>query len=406
MAEILELDLGDRGGMHRFRSAAEVRKFVDEEFEIWRWMAEGPDRFGLWQHLSDRLVSLRDNLTNNIGQGERLTHQAHHFLQVFGEDATSVLHSEGTLGRRVLDIHEAEGRDAALAAYAFALKRIAVGNVNTLTEHRGVQLLVMPSLIRPEATQRRLAQERANLRQRVDRLIQSLEDEGASRRKLNDEETQRARMIAFAWAKRRFRQWGTRFSAGSEEARAIVEAFSARHIEIEDEFTALKSAFLETMRLKAPATYWSNKATKHKDAEFCAMIRLLLFFPAAALGLGWVFWRVGTEILRAPPGGNTAAVYVVTSAGLATVAGVTFWIGRLLTKLYLSEHHLRIDAEEREIMTTTYLALTKESAAAESDRAIILSALFRNTPDGIVKDDGSMDVSLATLLSKVGLPGR
>jgi Family of unknown function (DUF6161) len=83
---------------------------------------------------------------------------------------------------------------------------------------------------------------------------------------------------------------------------------------------------------------------------------------------------------------------------LSTVA---FWIGRLLTKLYLSEHHLRNDAEERATMTTTYLALTSEGAAADADRHIVLSAIFRATPDGIVKDDGPSDASVQGLLSKL-----
>jgi len=77
-----------------------------------------------------------------------------------------------------------------------------------------------------------------------------------------------------------------------------------------------------------------------------------------------------------------------------------FWAGRLLTKLYLSQHHLRQDADERATMTTTYLALTAEQAASDGDRTIILNALFRNTPDGIVKEDGGLDPSIAAALGK------
>ena len=92
----------------------------------------------------------------------------------------------------------------------------------------------------------------------------------------------------------------------------------------------------------------------------------------------------------------------MVSAGLASVAGMVFWVGRLLTRLYLSEHHLRHDAEERAVMTTTYLALTHERAAEETDRQIVLAALFRSTPDGIVKDDGHGDLSIPGLLARLG----
>ena len=55
-------------------------------------------------------------------------------------------------------------------------------------------------------------------------------------------------------------------------------------------------------------------------------------------------------------------------------------------------------------MATTYLALTRDQAADEKDRHIILSALFRNSSDGIVRDDGGSDGSLASALARLGMP--
>jgi hypothetical protein len=51
-------------------------------------------------------------------------------------------------------------------------------------------------------------------------------------------------------------------------------------------------------------------------------------------------------------------------------------------------------------MTETYLALTKEAAASDADRDIILAAIFRNTPDGIVRDDGPGDVMPQAMMAK------
>ena len=51
-------------------------------------------------------------------------------------------------------------------------------------------------------------------------------------------------------------------------------------------------------------------------------------------------------------------------------------------------------------MTTTYLALTKGSAATDdTHRQIILTALLHNSSDGIVKDDSGFDPSLAAILA-------
>jgi hypothetical protein len=67
----------------------------------------------------------------------------------------------------------------------------------------------------------------------------------------------------------------------------------------------------------------------------------------------------------------------------------------------MSEHHLAIDSEERAVMAKTYLALTKDKAADEKDRSIILTSLFRPTADGIVKDDAAPELSPGALISKV-----
>jgi hypothetical protein len=50
-------------------------------------------------------------------------------------------------------------------------------------------------------------------------------------------------------------------------------------------------------------------------------------------------------------------------------------------------------------MAETYLALTKEGAATEQDRAIVLASLFKPVVDGIVKDDGLPAITPAALLS-------
>lgn len=111
----------------------------------------------------------------------------------------------------------------------------------------------------------------------------------------------------------------------------------------------------------------------------------------------WSWLALGDTTQNKAP----VALYVVISGGLLLLSTIAFWVGRLLTKLYLSEHHLRNDAEERAVMTTTYLALINEAAASDTDRQIILNALFRATPDGIVKDEGPTDASVQGLLTKL-----
>ena len=75
------------------------------------------------------------------------------------------------------------------------------------------------------------------------------------------------------------------------------------------------------------------------------------------------------------------------------------WGMRVLVRMFMTEHHLSIDAQSRASMANTYLALIKEGSATEGERAIVLASLFRPVVDGIVKDDALPLISPATILS-------
>ena len=81
------------------------------------------------------------------------------------------------------------------------------------------------------------------------------------------------------------------------------------------------------------------------------------------------------------------------------IVSVFFWAGRVMVRIYLSEHHLAIDAQQRATMAETYLALVHEEAANEKDRSIVLAALFRATNDGIIKDDSAPTFSILGIIS-------
>jgi hypothetical protein len=151
--------------------------------------------------------------------------------------------------------------------------------------------------------------------------------------------------------------------------------------------------------------YWTAKAADHRMRERWSVVLVIVYFLAAIVGLSIAFASAGEFLLdqsavaaaaRRP---EPSALYLLVTAGLAALSTLVFWIGRLVTKLYLSEHHLRNDANERAVMTTTYLALTRNEKAEPADRQIILNALFRNSPDGIVKEDG-VDLSIQALIAR------
>lgn len=403
MSEVLTFDLGELGGEHRFRSPEQLLGWIEQELERWGWLSEDEaDGFNLWHHVSRRLNHFRNQVTEALNQGRPFGSLGQIAAEFYVADqGARILHSEGDHGRRVRDIYAAEGPRAGRAAYAIAAKRVTLAAMGDPAQIAGALLLAAPSLIASDALSRQLTQERRNLRDRADRLIQTLEEEAVQRWAQHKADRLRGRQVAKRWVKRRFGQWRGIVEQLSHEAGQAQAEFAQSRQTTQQEFEGLRAAFLEAMRLQAPASYWRDKAARHKSAEDAARFRLYVFFPLLGLGLAGIFSLVAFLLVQFPPAANATPIYFIVSAGLGSLAGVSFWVGRLLTKLYLSEHHLRVDAEEREIMTTTYLALTKDQAADEKDRQIILSALFRNTPDGIVKDDGMADGTLAALLARV-----
>jgi len=68
---------------------------------------------------------------------------------------------------------------------------------------------------------------------------------------------------------------------------------------------------------------------------------------------------------------------------------MVIWITRLLIKVLLSHVHLHTDAQERRILTNTYLSLIRSNETlSDENRTLILQILFRPAATGIVDDGG------------------
>jgi hypothetical protein len=93
--------------------------------------------------------------------------------------------------------------------------------------------------------------------------------------------------------------------------------------------------------------------------------------------------------------------YELLIATAATLLFLTMflWALRIVVRMYMTEHHLAIDAKARATLVETYLSLTKEGGASDADRAIILASLFRPVTDGMVKEDAMPMLSPAAILS-------
>lgn len=405
--EMLEIDLGDRGGVIRFRSYEKIRDWITRERARWVWAETPglPDPGGMAGYIPDRYNWLTNVVNQSDSLSEPITACERYFTELYLQP-TSILHSQGDLGRRVLDIQKAAGNTAAMMAYAFATTRANVVNVESPEMMRGLLMVSAPSMIAPEVLAAELTRERRNLRQRAETLLESLEAAETERKATFDEALRSGHRFARRRLLRWVRQWNDQFTTSVEAGNRAQVDYEDLNRKTRDEFDQTRATYKEAMRLQAPVEYWNGKADAHETAEDTARVRLYWYFPLALLLLVLSFGGTAYYLLNHPVKDPPAALFLIISGGLASLAALLFWVGRLLTRLYLSEHHLRHDAEERAVMTTTYLALTHEKAAEEADRQIILSALFRPTTDGIVKDDGPGDYTLSALLARVAAPGK
>nr|WP_239000590.1 DUF6161 domain-containing protein [Novosphingobium pentaromativorans] len=94
-------------------------------------------------------------------------------------------------------------------------------------------------------------------------------------------------------------------------------------------------------------------------------------------------------------------VYIVVSGAVLGVTTLIFWAGRLFSKLYLSEHHLKSECLEKAVMTQAFLSMETREDFSPEERAVVLASIFRSSADGMVKDDGPGDIGLPLLLSRI-----
>jgi hypothetical protein len=146
---------------------------------------------------------------------------------------------------------------------------------------------------------------------------------------------------------------------------------------------AFKKAHREEINLKEPVTFWAGK----QRTSFWASIILGLVFVGGLIGVGNILVGESKMIYEGLKLGDKIEYWRV--AGMILLGGLAFWFLRILSQIFLSQLHAWSDAQERVVMVKTYLSLLQDEKALDgNDRRLILEALFRPSPSGIIKDDG------------------
>lgn len=147
----------------------------------------------------------------------------------------------------------------------------------------------------------------------------------------------------------------------------------------------LEHTYEELLRLKKPAEYWSQRASKLNKEGWKAIYWLVGLVAFACLTLYLLLWLTPDGMLLSFIKGQASAikwsiVYITFISFLAY--GI-----RALNKVAFSSFHLARDAEEREQLTYVYLSLIKDSAVDEKEKTLIMQSLFSRAETGLLKGD-------------------
>lgn len=180
-----------------------------------------------------------------------------------------------------------------------------------------------------------------------------------------------------------------------EQKEKQKEQFNTLVADAKSELSDIARTYDEKLALQSSVTYWAKKRKSHTYLLFVVGLTSIIF--AAVTGLGVIY--SAHELLQVKAGElelwRLGVVLAISTFGI--------WLTRLASKIFVSNLHLRTDADERVTMIQTYLALLREGQGPlDSERQLILQTLFRPSYSGFVKDDGpsSFHEMITSVLAK------
>lgn len=166
----------------------------------------------------------------------------------------------------------------------------------------------------------------------------------------------------------------------------------------ESELDNVKRTYEEYMGLSAPVEYWKKKKKNNlwwmvgSGVVFVLLSCVIIYALATHFEQWKTGWPIGKDI-------GTPYFHILS---FATVAFLTIWVMRLIARLFITNLHGYIDAEERAVMTNVFLSLmNNENKVSENDRILILQALFRPSAALGRGDDGAPPHWFDVLTSKI-----
>lgn len=377
------------GNSKQIGTLADLDRFISSEKEGWAWL--NGSGVGEYQARAQSNFSRIDQFIEQFRSGTINEGQLVGNVCAFYNTANPPMHfsdfSPGNVVEMIFKTHGTEDAKRALD--------LLTGNVNlAIADFRQMRvwsMLVTPTAIGADAW---ASEERKKLSSARDAMRRAVLEAGQRL----ESELDRMRGEEAKARKDHWRRTGLALRAGVRRARSVKTSAKSSIESIE----RTEATYKEKMGLLAPVEYWKNKRTRHRNGArwwggaFAAYLVAAVIVGACLFQLAW----------EHSSGDGFTGRHFLVAAGIGTVLTMLIWLARILMRIFLGELHLYTDAEERRIMTETYLALIKENGASDNERALILATLFRSAQDGIVKEDVGGEIGIFALAAKAMDPKR
>lgn len=136
----------------------------------------------------------------------------------------------------------------------------------------------------------------------------------------------------------------------------------------------------QKLALQSSVSYWSGKRRSHTIVMSLMGIITLAIAGATVGGVLFVAREYLQVRLPEIQAWQLGLVLAISTFGV--------WLTRLSTKIFISNLHLRTDADERVTMIQTYLAMLRDGdGIKEDDRQLVLQTLFRPSATGYISEE-------------------
>lgn len=351
----------------QFNSTKALQDWLAQEQQAYQWISQVGKNFSrnLWSHVSSQFLeatSQIDSINQNIAKVQPFDGHINTlnswFSSTYSRNKKLVLTTSSEF-KAVIDLKESSPIKAAVfLAHILSRPHLYQNGVETIEMLEGSYEYFQ---YKKGVSKKDLSAEKQALEELKKDWDQHLTDYKANEDKLETE----------------FENIKTNFDKYFKDTQNnILEHLTKHTADLDD----LKKTYDQFMSLKAPVDYWFQKSKDHSAS--------VSKFRNWTLGVGTLGGITLLGLMYCAAFSDTAINYWKVGF-FVVLATLYFWTMRVLVKLLLSNIHLEGDANERVVMSQTYLALLREqSGLNDNDKKLILSTLFRPSSSGIVGDDG------------------